>query len=305
MWCRLHILVKTIPLFATMILVMIPSGCGLSSSPSGTDLFNVPSPVAGMDTVDILGGQGERRFDFGPVVGDPTRGLSHEFTLTNRTKEPVKIVRVTNGMPCCGEVEPITETELPPGQSLGVKVTIRPSKIGPLRHWVAVTTDRVGQDDIRLVTFAQVHSPVRIEAVDDKVPEVGGGQTFSTRFDLIECFSKDEPTDSRSIVEPSLTVPGRASQARWEGPPRDRPLSGRLMERVRPFSITLTASELSGTDRAELVVAYNPGRRLTQQLTWNVAGFLQFEPAALTIRSGEGVRHARPGKHRRIAFRSR
>ena len=283
MRCRQSIFNNLSSLFATLTLLAMPSGCAPTSSPSDASPINAPP----LDLAGIFGEESDRRFDFGPVVGDSTRGLSHTFTLVNRAKERIKIVGVTNGMPCCGEVEPIPTRELAPGQSLEVKVTVRPSKVGPLRHWAAVTTDRPGLDDIILLTFAQVHAPLRIEAVDDKAPKVGVGQTFAARFDLIECYSKTEPTNSRPFEEPSISIPGRASRFSWEGRAHERPLSGGLMERVRPFSVTLTAGDQSGAEGAELVVADDSGLRLTHQLRWDVAGMFQVEPAILTIRSEE------------------
>ena len=142
-------------LFVQTLLTM-QAGCS-SAHPQA----EAPSVAAETDpTTSTFGDGTDRRFNFGHVIGGPARRLSHTYTLRNMSEKPIGIVSVVNGMLCCGEVGPIQAAKLLPGQTLDVIVTIRPTRIGPLRHWVSVKTDRPEADEVLLVTLADVHAPV-------------------------------------------------------------------------------------------------------------------------------------------------
>ncbi len=265
-------------------LLTIQTGCAPVVSPQ----TKTPSRVAGTDpTPSVFGNDTERRFDFGPVIGDPNRKLSHTFTLRNRTEERVGIVSVINGMACCGDVEPIRTTELLPGQALDVKVTVKPSRIGPLRHWVSVKTDRPEADVILLRTLADVRAPVRIEATDHGIPEVTPGRNVTMHFQLIECVPRND--EKHGGAELSIAVPGRPALVRWEGPPRERSLTDELKERVRPFTVRLTANDQSGADGTQLIVSDGREPKLTHQLRWNVVTLIHASPPLLTINGNEAA----------------
>jgi hypothetical protein len=174
-------------LFA-LILLAAQVGCARTSPQADTTDQARPIAVKFGDGADL-------QFNFGHVIGDPTRKLSHTFTLQNQTGKAVKVAEVVNGMPCCGEVEPIQTKELLPGDSLNVTVRVRPSRIGPMRHWAAVITDDPNAEEIKLATLADVHAPLRIEAMDEYVPDVAAGHDITKRYQLVECFSASERTN--------------------------------------------------------------------------------------------------------------
>jgi len=206
------------------ILLATQVGCASTSPQAGT---TEPAKQA-RPTAVKFGDDADRHFNFGHVIGDPTRKLSHTFTLQNQTGKVVSIARVVNGMPCCGEVEPIQANELLPGDSLSVTVRVRPSRIGPLRHWAALITDSPNAGEILLATLAEVHAPLRIVGMNENAPDVAPGHDITRRFELIECFNISDSTNSQGRAGSSISVPERTAKVEWEGPPQERPLSNEL-----------------------------------------------------------------------------
>jgi hypothetical protein len=232
-------------------------------------------------TVGRFGDESDRHFNFGQVLADPSRELSHTFTLQNQTGKVVTIGRVVNGMPCCGEVEPVQAREVRPGASLSVTVKVRAQSVGPLRHWTSLVTDDPDADEIILDAVALVHAPLRIEALDENALVVAPGHGFARRFELIECLNISEPTNSQEKARWSISLPDRTAKVQWEASPHERPLSIELKERIHPFSVALSAGELSGADGTSLVVSDGTEPKLTYQLRWNVAAAIKAYPTLL------------------------
>ena len=275
------------PLLVQMLLAM-QVGCAPTLPQAG-----LTAPVRRVDPTAVkFGEDADRRFNFGHVIGDPRRKLSHTFTFQNQTGKMVRIARVVNGMPCCGEVEPLQANEVRPGDALSVTVRVRPQRIGPMHHWATIITDGPDAGEILLDTLAQVHAPLRIAALDENAPDVAPSHDVTRRFELIECLSISERTKSQETAGWSITVPERTAKVQWEGAPHARPFSNELEERIHPFSVTLTAGEQSGADGTSLVISDGKEPRLTYQFRWNVAVAIKASPTLLRFRSQSPETHA-------------
>jgi hypothetical protein len=236
--------------------------------------------------VTSLGPEADRNVDLGHVLGAAAKELSHTFTLLNRGREPIGILGVTSGLPCCGRVDPITPTLLEPGQALQVRVTLRLSRVGPLRHWASVQTDRPDVGEILLTTLAEVHAPFRVEPLDESLPNVAPSGKVKLRMNAIACFEGSEEPGTTDMRGLSISVPGRQAEFSWEGASCRRTIAGDLIERIRPFRLVLKSKDQSGIDQAEMLASDSSGLRLTQQLRWKVTDILRVSPALFTVKRG-------------------
>ena len=57
---------------------------------------------------------GYEEYGFGPVL---TRGqtLRHEFTFSNNSKQPIRLIRAAASTPCCSAIGPLPTNAIPPG----------------------------------------------------------------------------------------------------------------------------------------------------------------------------------------------
>ncbi len=75
---------------------------------------------------------GIEEFDFGTVLAQG-QVLRHEFTLTNPTNQPMRVLKATALTPCCSEVGPISSATIAPGGHREIPAVLR------------IRSDRTGQ----------------------------------------------------------------------------------------------------------------------------------------------------------------
>jgi hypothetical protein len=229
---------------------------------------------------ELFGGQLERQFDFGMVLGEADRELSHTYTLTNTLDRPVKVLRSINGKPCCGEVEPIRPTTLLPGQSTTLTVTIYVggATIGPVQHRAILETDHPEVPTQEFWTLATIRPRIRIEAAQQTIASLAPNSTTRLTF---EAFAYGTSTDPPASLDDAQV---RSSlEVDWSGPARERVIEGGLIERSRPFVVTLEADAEPGYRAGEFRLVDGGTTLLSYPLRWKVAPAVETTPAGVVV----------------------
>ena len=231
------------------------------------------------------GADSSRRFHFGSVVGRTNLKLPHDYTITNRSDRPFKILRSINAKPCCGEVEPIAPKILAPGESITLKVTVRIGEtLGLLRHRALVETDLPTDSVLEFWTTADVLPRVRVEEVAGDLHPLFPGQSARRRFTAI---AYGTATDAPPELDDSTVR--ATSGVIWEDAARERRLDNQILERTRHFAVELKAGGKPGSRIEDISVVDGKNILWRQQLAWEVASSLKATPPGIILSQPSGV----------------
>jgi hypothetical protein len=209
----------------------------------------------------------------------------HTYRVANASKRPVKVARVVNMKPCCGDVEPVGPTVLEPGQGLDVTVTL---KIGPasgqLQHGAVIESDDPDSPEIELTTLANCLPRAAIDEVVSADRSILPGETTRAEF-VIHSYG-DATTPPLPLDE--RTIRCDASIA-WSGPQSREvdPETGSTEHR-RGLVITLQAQGEQGDRATDLFVMDAHLAVARKRITWGVASALKATPTGLVVTSDEG-----------------
>lgn len=222
-------------------------------------------------------------FDFGPVLA---RGqtLRHEFTLTNPSGRPLKVLVVEALTPCCSTVESAPAT-IPPGGSARLAVTLNPGfRSGRKRARFAYRTD----DDpstVRELTLVAELFPEVDDALDEgsdaTVPLRRAGRQ-SIRFAFFE-------KDREGRGEPDSVEATPPLSARFVGPAEARSLGAGIVRTTRVVEVGLPAEDGPGGRRGRVTLHWPDGKSWERAIEWNVVPRIVAHPPALTLRPGQGA----------------
>lgn len=262
-------------------LAFVLAACSSCSEPSATDAVPVAkhvvrsTPKPSPPWYDPAA----TRHDFGLVLAGSDVTRKHTFRIANASDRPVRIRRVANRKPCCGDVAPIAATVVEPGRSIEVAVTIHIGlAAGRVIHVAEVEAD--GDPNVEIRTTATAHARVTIEEVGSTTGPLEPGQSRRVEY-LVRAFGlagdPPPPLDDRAIRS-ELPV-------EWVGlSSTGRDTESGLDEFRRTLAVALPASNepthrttsLEILDAAGSVV----GRRWTN---WEVAPALKASPAGLVF----------------------
>jgi hypothetical protein len=222
----------------------------------------------------------DQSFDFGPVVQGEGSALTHEYTVTNTGSKPIKLLGSVNGKPCCGDVESLKPTILAPRQSVALKVSLRPEKLGPIQHFAAVETDMIGKSKVTFSTFAKIYPRAQILESDEGFVAPVSGVSGRKSFVAVAYGTKRLPPIALDDAELKATA-----ETSWAGPARERAMSDHVLERTRSFSLSLGSEGEPGYrfEHISLVRKSSPLAGYTFQ--WELPRALKVMPGSVILPS--------------------
>lgn len=121
-----------------------------------------------------------QEFDLGPTLSHG-QTLRHEFTLTNGTNQPVRLMSSMAQTPCCSTIGPLPDS-VPPHGVVKIPVVFRPGFATGFKR--VVFTAETDRDNSRVCLFAlsaNLFSELEVisdEGIRSYPAGVGGKQTF-------------------------------------------------------------------------------------------------------------------------------
>ena len=217
-------------------------------------------------------------FDFGPVLA---RGqtLRHEFTLSNPSNRPIRVLGAEAMTPCCSAVESIPDA-IPPQSSAKLSVTLKPGfRSGRKRARFAYRTDEA-PGIVRELTLVANLFP----EVDDALAE-GSTATLpirqvgrqAIRFLFYRRGEEGRGEPSSVEAKPPLT-------ARFAAPAEHRALTDGLTKSTRLVEVDLPSSDDPGVRRGEITLHWPDGKTWNRAIEWQVEPRIVATPSGLTLR---------------------
>lgn len=240
-------------------------------------LDDSPTPRASRDG-ELFGPPGEREHDFGLVIAKPGLQLTHTFPLRNTTERPLRLLRVINRKPCCGEVR-FTPTTLLAGQMTCLDVTL---KVGestePLSHLAVVETDDPEFPSRQFFTFARPHPRFTLEPQKDNATLVRAGTTSTAHYTAMAFAT---PGDRPPSLDDAVILSNAPAQ--WIGSPKVREVDGGLIASSRPLSLSLIGDGTPGERVTSVEIARHGERLFALRAGWKVDAAIKSAPGALVI----------------------
>jgi hypothetical protein len=103
-----------------------------------------------------------QRYRFEPAIIWPDVIYEHTYIYTNKFDKPLSVVRFENAKPCCGTTGAVRPQALPPGGTLELKVTLKPSQ-GQINHRAILVTAEPSCPDVEFLTDAFFYPPGSID----------------------------------------------------------------------------------------------------------------------------------------------
>ncbi len=121
--------------------------------------------------------------DFGRVLAGADSERRHTYQVVNTSKRPIKVSRVVNMKPCCGNVAAVAPVVLEPGRGVEVTVTI---KVGPaagrLQHFAVLESDDPDHPQVGLTTLATCVPRAVVDEVASSHPALLAGESARVEF---------------------------------------------------------------------------------------------------------------------------
>jgi hypothetical protein len=250
------------------------AGCSGSPQPA-TSSLGALAPPATFDSTT----RSTLAFDFGPVLA---RGqeLRHVFTLTNLTKEPVRLLSSFSYAPCCSAVEKLPQTIQAAGAA-DVTVLLKAGhQTGPKSAVFEIKTDSVEQPVWRLVLRAHPFSEWEISPVGDRVESIPLGRPSTENWRVVCRHKGTEGLPAPDTVESSESI-----KASFIGPARERTGLGGMVEMIRDVEVALPAIQKTGNHRADVVFRWSGGMKRAHSIRWKIAPLVRLTPSSVVINS--------------------
>ena len=217
--------------------------------------------------------------DLGPLLA---RGqtLTHEFSLTNPSTRPIRILRIEALTPCCSTIKERPDVIAPGGSGI-LRVEFRPGfQSGRKVVEFVICTDDPTLPSRRYGLAATLVGEVEIVVKDlDSTlpPGVAGRQTY-------RALCRQAKGEGRSL--PRAIVAGTRTMARFTSEGRTVERDG-VIESEREFVVDLLPDAISGTKRDAVRLEWRDGLDWTCPITWNVRSRVSATPAALIVRRSD------------------
>jgi hypothetical protein len=259
----------------TLIAAWLPLLCpGCGSSPSSTDFATTEAEATASDR---SASNSSEVFDFGPILAHG-QTLRHQFTLTNPTDKPIRLLQATCFMPCCSAIESLPKF-IPPHGDSKVSVVFKPGhQSGHKAVRFAVQTDSTDQPTRALALLARLFSAWEVGPIGEPVgtTRVGSSGTASWRA---VCRRKE----SEGLSPPERLKIGEPFQARFIGPATEQTQPDGVVEAIRDVEIYVPATLKPGPQQVELAFLWPDGRRETQLIRWEVTPVVRISPSSIVI----------------------
>ena len=255
--------------------MILAAGCsGSSPEPDLSPILNEPAEAT-RGPVDPAA----QEFDLGPVLA---RGqeIRHEFTLTNPTDRPVRLLRATAFTPCCSAVGPLPRS-IPPGGTVKVPVVYRPGlQSGPRRVAFSVETDGLNRPAHWLALTARLFPEWAIIPSDENPRSfpLGSGGKFTFR---IVCRARG----GEGLTLPTTIEAAEPLQLAPPGATRVTEQEGGLDETDRTIEVLVPPGAAIGLNRGVLSFRWSDGRTSNHEVVWEVIPRLQAFPSVLVFKS--------------------
>lgn len=219
--------------------------------------------------------------DFGPILATGPE-LRHEFTLENRTNQPVRLIRPTAHTPCCSAIGPIPDS-IPPGGSVRAPVAFRTGGQKGVKKLVfSVGSERPGDPTWQLVLGADIAPQWDVEPVGDSVTELRGGVSAEQDFRVV-CRRRGDV----GLTLPATVEAQGALTAEFVGPAEETTVLGGHTSASRLVRVTYSASAAPGQVSGILTFRwpYTDTSPRDLELRWKVTPHLSVTPKALVVQS--------------------
>jgi uncharacterized protein DUF1573 len=238
------------------------------------------------DSTDLSeggGGRGVEDHDFGPVLA---RGqtLRHQFTFTNSTKQPIRLIGTTATTPCCSEIGPISKEPIPPGGQCPIPVILKvlPGKVETKRVGFIIQTDSKEHPNLTYGLRAAVYPEWEIQASTEssRTLPIGRAGRQVMRITCRRLAGEGDGLPTQVEVESPVA-------ARFLADPREQTEPDGVTSIVRDVEIALPASDKPGPHQVSLRFHWPEGRTREQVVLWGVVPPIRAIPSRLSLRQSE------------------
>jgi hypothetical protein len=238
------------------------------------------------DSVDSPEGGGSRgieEHDFGPTLARGQR-LHHQFTFTNSTNRPIRLISARPTTPCCSEVGPLPKESIPPGGQCSIPVVLKvlSHQLETKRVGFFVQTDSKSRPTLIYGLRATIYPEWEIQssAESSRTLPIGRAGRQLMRITVRRVAGEVGTLPSRVEVESPLT-------ARFLGDVREQADAEGVTSAVRDVEIMVPSASKPGTHQASLLFRWAEGRTQQEVVLWEIVPQLLAVPSRLVLRQSE------------------
>ncbi len=216
-------------------------------------------------------------YDIGPIVARD-QILRHDFTLTNYSDKPLRILGGMSDAPCCSGVESLPDS-IPPGAGARVSVFLKPgNQTGQKVVRFAIETDS-REKPVHTLTFrASLFGEWEVVPLAGPIPLVPVGSRGKQSLRLVCRREGDEGLRLPQTVE--VREPLRALPRQ---PGNERVLLDGLIESSLDVEVEFPGASELGLQQAEISFHWPGGRTRTAVIRWEVTPLVRISPSSIVI----------------------
>jgi hypothetical protein len=224
--------------------------------------------------LDLLSWQAH---DFGVLLAHG-QTLTHNFTLRNPRKLPIRLVRGKPFTPCCSAIGPLPKL-VPANGSAEVQVTLRPGlQSGAKQAEFEIQTDDEDGLSYKLAVTAYFVPAWQVDRQDGSDWSLLPGQSGKKVFRLTV---RSNGTDGYKL--PSLVSCAKPIEVSYRGAATELTDPGGLTVATRDIIVSLPAEDRTGTRTAEIIFNWPDGHNERQAIAWEIRPRLKISPSALIL----------------------
>ena len=208
--------------------------------------------------------------------------LTHEFTISNDSDYPVRILNVETYIPCCSTIGAMPDV-IAARAKLRVPVTFKPGyQAGPKQAGFLIHTNSAVHANWQLLLRANLISAYEFTILSDQNHRVSFGLP-----DAIHCrlVCRKSETEGRGL--PASIVASPTLQLRITTPPIGASPSPGVAERYSYIDVTIPPSYRAGPQRGEIRIGWPSGESETQNLVWEVSPPVSASPSGLIVKQSD------------------
>ncbi len=209
--------------------------------------------------------------------------MRHEFTLTNPTNRPIRVLKAEALNPCGSAVGSVPEAVPPLGEAK-LPVVFRPGyQSGRKQVLFAVWTDDSAEPVKIFALVASLTSEVETSMLEGSDASLRLGQSGRQTIRVVCRRMGNEGRGAPDAVTASAPV-----AARFAGPPSVRRLPDGTVEATRDIEVTLSAECSTGLRQTELVLHWADGTIFPHTVVWRVRPCIVAVPAGVVLKASAG-----------------
>lgn len=264
-----------------LVLTAVP-GCSEPGSIPDLDL-DLDQLVSRGKSGPVRAGAEQPEHDFGPVLAGK-KVLRHEFTLSNPTDRPVRLLSAEARTPCCSTIGPLPES-ISPGGQVKVPVALRTGyETGIRRVEFVIVTDAPSRPVWSLAVRASFFSEFEVEPEGDTVLTAGKPGEITLHLIGRRHDQDGLPAPDEVEVRPPLEAVRigpitEHADGRFDG----------MLESTRDVTIRLPSVATPGPQRQEIALRWKDGLTKPFGVGWTVVAPIRASPAGIVLRSAGGA----------------